>query len=230
MSTPAGRLVWDLPVRACHWLLVAGVSGCWITQQLGPSWFDWHVRIGCAVLVLAAFRVLWGLFGTRHARFASFVRGPKTVWAYVRAQIPGGPAVTSGVGHNPLGALGVLSLLGLLLLQAVTGLFGNDDIDNTGPLFGWVSDSTSHLLTTVHRWTFSVLEVFIAVHVLAVLWHQMRGHDLIRPMWTGRKPAADVPAPEAIPGSKLLRASVLLAAVVAILSWILWAAPPASLY
>jgi hypothetical protein len=120
-------------VRIAHWLFVLCVAGSWLTHQAGVQWFGWHRRFGYATLVLVSFRILWGFAGTRHARFANFLRGPRAVVEYLRRGGAGEP-----VGHNPLGALNVVALLALMLVQAITGLFANDEITNTGPFYGWV--------------------------------------------------------------------------------------------
>jgi cytochrome b len=60
--------VWDLPVRLAHWLLVLAVAGSWLTHYGGTAWFAWHRRCGYAVLLIVAFRIVWGFVGTPHAR------------------------------------------------------------------------------------------------------------------------------------------------------------------
>ena len=40
------RLVWDLPVRVTHWLLVLAMAGSWATHYAGIEWFAWHRRFG----------------------------------------------------------------------------------------------------------------------------------------------------------------------------------------
>ncbi len=80
-TRPDTSLVWDLPLRVTHWALALAVAGSFATHYAGIEWFAWHRRCGYAVLVLAVFRVLWGIVGTRHARFANFVRGPRAVLA-----------------------------------------------------------------------------------------------------------------------------------------------------
>ncbi len=78
MSEPAGtRRVWDLPVRLVHWLLVIGIAGSYATHKLGVAYFKYHLWFGYLVVVLAAFRILWGFVGTQFARFSSFLRGPR---------------------------------------------------------------------------------------------------------------------------------------------------------
>jgi len=222
------RLVWDLPLRTFHWLLAACVTGSWATHELGVEWFDWHVRLGYVTLVLLAFRIAWGLVGPRHARFASFVRGPRVTLDYLRALLRG--EAPASVGHNPLGALSVLLMLALLLLQGVTGLFANDEIFNTGPLYGYVDDAQSDRLTGLHGRNFNWILALVALHVAAVARHQFyQRMDLVGPMWTGRKPREQVPDHEALDGQRLWLAAVLVALAAGALWRVIATAPPASM-
>lgn len=81
----------------------------------------------------------WGFAGTRHARFASFLHGPRTAIRYARSFVTRAPPVS--IGHNPLGGWSVIALLAALLVQAGTGLFANDDLLMEGPLVEFVSDA-----------------------------------------------------------------------------------------
>ena len=110
--------VWDLPTRFFHWLLVVLIAAAWWTGEHED--LTWHYRIGMAVLMLILFRLIWGVVGGSTARFARFVNGPRAIATYLRGTVP--PAV----GHNPLGALSVLALLGLYG-GLVLGLFATDD-------------------------------------------------------------------------------------------------------
>jgi cytochrome b len=224
MGEPAeSRRVWDLPVRIVHWLLVLGIAGSYATHELGVEYFRYHLWCGYLVVVLAAFRILWGFVGTRHARFTSFVRGPQATLAYLRGS---GPPATPG--HNPLGAWMVVFLLAALLTQGVTGLFANDEIFNTGPLYGYVSDGTSLALTSWHRRLFDWILVAAALHVLAVLVHRLvAGHDLIGPMFSGRKHASLVAEHEAISSSRLWLALLLLLSIAGLMSFFVLRAPVA---
>ena len=96
--------VWDWPVRLFHWLLLALVVGSVVSVKIGGGAMVWHGRFGQAILGLVVFRVVWGLIGSRTARFASFVRGPRAIADYLAGR-------WRGVGHNPLGALSVLAML-----------------------------------------------------------------------------------------------------------------------
>lgn len=215
------RLVWDLPVRLFHWALVASFVGAYVTNRLGVAWFDWHVRFGYAVLALVLFRILWGVVGAEHARFASFLRHPREAWLYAR-RLSRGDAPRYA-GHNPLGALMVVALLLGLLAQATIGLFANDEIFNAGPFAGAVSKETSLLLTSLHKKGFYALAAAVFVHIVAVLAYvAVKREDLIRAMITGRKA---VHPKDEIASSRLPLAATLLVFVVAALAALTFLAP-----
>lgn len=172
-------LVWDWPLRVFHWTLAMLVVVSIVSGQIGGNWIDWHSRSGIAIVGLLAFRLIWGIVGSTHARFLSFIRGPRTILAYLRGE-------WRGVGHNPLGALSVLGLLSVLAAQAVTGLFGNDDIAFNGPLYALVDKSTSDWSIGWHKSIFWVLLALIAAHLSAIAYYaRFRKQNLIRPMLSG---------------------------------------------
>ena len=122
MSTTQSIRVWDLPVRLTHWAMVLCVAGLYATGEYGWLTMEWHFRFGYAMLALVLFRLLWGVFGSEHARFVDFVRGPGAIGRYLRnwRSADYRPAI----GHNPLGALAVLAMLALILAQTVSGQIG----------------------------------------------------------------------------------------------------------
>ncbi len=174
--------VWDLPVRLFHWLLVICIVVSFITVKIGGNAMDFHARAGYCVLILIIFRICWGLIGSHHARFINFVPSPKRLLAYVSGK------TKSGLGHNPLGALSVLALIASVGLQAVTGLFANDDISFEGPFAKYVSTRTVEILTSIHHLNETVLIILIALHLCAILYYQkFKGENLIKPMLLGDK-------------------------------------------
>jgi len=227
MTSGSKILVWDLPVRVMHWALPILVVCAWLTRKLEGDWFAWHVRCGYAVLVIAATRITWGFVGTRYALFKDFVRGPASIVRYLRAR-----ESWTSVGHNPAGGWMVIALLGLLLVQAITGLFANDQISETGPLFGYVTIDRSDALTTIHKWGFDVLKFAILFHVAAVLFHRVVWREqLVRPMLSGYKPLATADAASQTIARSLTVRAVLIAAVFAgALWWLVRTAPEASLF
>ena len=204
--------LWDLPVRIFHWSLVIAVAVAFVTAKLGGDWMDWHGRAGLAIVGLVTFRIVWGIVGSTHARFLSFAPTPARLRAYLTGR-------WHGVGHNPLGALSVFGLLGLLAVQAGTGLFSNDDIAFDGPLSGLIEKARSDSLTGLHHQLSNVLLVLLGLHILAIAFYLLvKKHDLIKPMLTGWKHAQGrhIAQREARGGSPLGLAIALLVAVAAV--------------
>ena len=209
-------LVWDLPLRVFHWSLVAAVATAIVTAELGGAWMEWHGRAGLAVVGLLVFRAAWGLVGSATARFASFAPSPARLRGYLRGQ-------WRGEGHNPLGALSVFAMLGLLALQAATGLFGTDDIAFAGPLNRLVDDALGERLTGWHRLLADGLFGLLALHLAAIAYHELvKRHALVRPMLTGWREGAVEGSRGHAAGSRrgLAVAIVLAAAVVVAIAWV----------
>jgi cytochrome b len=179
--------VWDLPVRIFHWVLVLLVVSQIVTATIGGNAMEYHALGGYSILTLVLFRILWGFAGGTHARFSDFLRGPAAVARYAHMLIKG--TAESHRGHNPLGGWSVVLMLLSLLVQAVTGLFANDDVMMEGPLAKHVSDDASALFTVIHDINAGIVLTLISLHILAVLFYLLRRkQDLIGPMFTGRKP------------------------------------------
>jgi cytochrome b len=178
MERPRFRL-WDLPTRLFHWLLAAAVLVASVSGQLGGGLMTLHGRVGLAVVGLVAFRLAWGLVGSTYARFGQFVPTPAGVRAYLAGR-------WRGEGHNPLGALSVLALLGLLAVQVSTGLFANDDIAFTGPLYDLAGKALSNRLTAIHHLLSKLVYLLVALHLGAVAFYALaRRRNLVIPMLTG---------------------------------------------
>ena len=179
--------VWDLPTRLFHWTLVALLVFSFTTGHLGP--IEWHMVSGKLVIALVLFRLAWGFVGGHHARFATFLAGPSACIGYAMSLLRG-PG-RHYIGHNPLGAWSIIIMLGLIALQAGTGLFSTDDIYTDGPLKYLVSDATSKELTHLHHRIVNFLLLLVGIHVAAALFYLfVRRDNLITPMITGSKPLA----------------------------------------
>ena len=214
-AEPVRARLWDGPTRIVHWSLVALVGFAWWSAE--TDHLEWHRWSGYGVIGLLAFRLLWGVWGSASARFASFVRGPAATLAYLRtlpkrarADLP---------GHNPLGAWSVLAILAVLIAQVGTGLFAVDvDGLESGPLSDLVSFDTGRLLAEWHEISFTALKALIVLHLAAVVFYlTYKGSDLIGPMITGRARFATDPGLRFAPFWRAL----LTAAAAAFLAW--WA-------
>jgi cytochrome b len=165
-------LVWDAPVRVFHWLMVASFAGAWLTAE-SERWRMVHVTLGYTMAGLVAFRILWGLVGTRHARFTSFVRGPAKVVEYVRSILRGRPE--HHTGHNPAGAVAIVALLGLTI--AITGS-------------GWATfnEIGGKLISESHEAAATFMLVLVCVHIGGAIFSSwLHRENLIGAMISGRK-------------------------------------------
>jgi len=209
--------VWDLPTRLFHWTLVALIALSWWSAE--NEKLDLHLWLGMGVLSLLIFRLLWGLFGSSTARFASFVRGPHAIRDYLSGK-------WHGIGHNPLGALSVLALLGFVGIEVGLGLFsGDEDGLMSGPLAQFISLDLSEGITDLHEDLFNLLLVLIGIHVAAVLYYWLfKRQNLLGPMITG-KASLDPEAEPMRPG-KWWAALLSVIAAIAITRWIIAGAPP----
>jgi cytochrome b len=174
--------IWDLPTRLFHWFLVMCIAGAVICVNIGGYWMQWHAYCGYAALSLVLFRVLWGFIGAVHSRFTTFVPSPHRLIAFLRGK------EGSGLGHNPLGSLSVIALLLVVGIQASTGLFTDDDIAFQGPLAKYVSNATVSLLSSIHALNSNILFGLIALHLLAIAYHQwVKRESILMPMIQGDK-------------------------------------------
>ncbi|GAA0685133.1 cytochrome b/b6 domain-containing protein [Marinobacterium maritimum] len=165
--------VWDPFVRLFHWALVVCFTVAWLSAD---EWQDLHELAGYTVAALVVFRVIWGLFGTRYARFSQFVRSPEKVISYLKA-IGNGQEVRH-IGHNPAGGMMVLMLLGSLALLTLSGWLGTD-------LF-WGED----WIEEVHELMGNLLLLLVALHLGGVVLASLRHREsLVKSMVTGRKRA-----------------------------------------
>jgi len=200
--------LWDLPVRLVHWTLVLLLASLWLTWRQGNT--PLHEKLGLVTLGLLVFSILWGLIGSAPARFAQFVKGPRQIALYLRGASP------TSVGHNPLGALSVIALLGLMIAEVGLGLFTQDvDGIEAGPLAHYVSYETADWARDWHALLFNVILAAVAVHVLAILFYLVVKRDnLVGPMITGRKSVRDeVQEPRRAPLWRAILAAIVAAAI-----------------
>ena len=112
--------------------------------------------------------MIWGVFGPRPARFASFVRGPSAIFGYLRHAGQRKPSYWPG--HNPIGALSVLAMLALLAAQVTTGLLADpEDFVNVGPLAHLVDEAMNRKASVWHERIAYALLVLVAIHIAVIL-------------------------------------------------------------
>ena len=133
---------------------------------------DDHKRYAYALLGVVIFRIYWGVFGSSTARFTQFVVGPKKVFTYACTLHK--PSPTPHAGHNPVGALSVLSLLLLMLVQITLGLFAIDvDGFEGGPIADYIDFDLARRFAGWHALTFNALLAVIALHIIAIVYYRV---------------------------------------------------------
>jgi len=213
--------VWDLPVRLFHWMLAVLIFCAWATQEWDRM--KWHKWAGYTILTLLLFRLVWGFVGSDTAKFGQFLRSPLAALQHL-ARLPRREADRE-IGHNAAGGWMVLVMLGLVLVQAATGLCANnldDGGDTEGPLVHLVGKDRSDWLSHIHALNFNLIEAVIVLHVLAILLYAvLKRQDLVRPMVTGTKlMPTDVAAPRIAGMTRALFVLAAAAVVVAVVVWV----------
>lgn len=171
-SKKAKVLVWDLPTRVFHWLLAASFAGAFLTAD-SERLRDVHVTLGYTMLGLLAFRLLWGVIGTRYARFSSFAFGARSVLAYLRSLVTRSPRHYAG--HNPAGSWATYALI---LLAVATGATGYATYNGIG----------GHWLEELHEGIANTLLAVVFVHIAGVLASSLiHRENLVRSMINGMK-------------------------------------------
>ena len=196
-------LVWDVPTRVFHWLLAVSFAGAFLTAE-SERYRDVHVTLGYTVLGLVAFRLAWGLIGTRYARFGSFAYGPRSVLTYVKSLFTRSPQ--HHLGHNPAGSWAIYALLVLSLLAGASGYGAYNDMGGR-----WMEEAHEALANTL----LAVVFVHVAGVLVSSLLHR---ENLVRSMLTGEKSAP--------PGAGIRHRHRLLGAVLAVAVAAFWLAGP----
>ncbi|HXV07523.1 MAG TPA: cytochrome b/b6 domain-containing protein [Burkholderiales bacterium] len=200
MSEPV--LVWDVPTRVFHWLLALSFAGAFLTADT-ERLRDVHVLLGYSMVGLIGFRIVWGLLGTRYARFRSFLFSPRELLQYVRSLLTRSPR--HYLGHNPAGSLVIFMLLALGIVTGASGLAVYNDVGGE-----WLEE--------LHEGAAFAMLALVFVHIAGVLVASLlHRENLVRAMITGRKRGE--------PGQGIRRghawvAALLLATVAAAWVWV----------
>jgi cytochrome b len=186
LADTADLRVWDLPVRVMHWALVVGIGVCWWTGLHNE--LEYHLYSGYAILWIVLMRLYWGFAGSSTARFVNFVHGPKAILDYAgtlhRRDTP------HSHGHNAIGAISIIVMLGLVLAVVGLGLFAVD-VDGlfSGPLSSYVTFKQGRHLAHLHYKWFNTLLWVIGLHLAAVIFYFVyKRHNLVTPMISGKRP------------------------------------------
>lgn len=184
-------LVWDIPTRIFHWLFALSFTVAFVTAE-ADGWAAMHVFTGLIMFGLIGYRLIWGIMGSRYARFSSFLFSPVRALQYLFATFSG--KAERHVGHNPAGSWAIYLLLLLGAGISVTGLM----LVSAGEQFEELHEALSY-------GALAVVGMHIAGVVAASLLHR---ENLPRAMVTGRKEGEEQ---QGIGSARPIAAAVMLA-------------------
>jgi cytochrome b len=164
--------VWDPLVRIFHWSLVGLFGFAYFT---GDEWGWAHEQAGYVIAGLLAARVVWGLIGSRHARFSDFIYRPATIFAFLKDTLA--MKANRYIGHNPAGGAMVVALIMAITAISVSGYMMTMDA-----FWGaqWVEDA--------HEISVNLTLLLIALHLAGVALASLeQKENLVRSMFTGLK-------------------------------------------
>lgn len=186
MSNEAKVKVWDPIIRIFHWSLVSAFLIAYLTEE---DFLSLHVWAGYTVLSLVFLRTLWGLVGTKYARFSDFVYTPQAIKQFLletlRLRAP------RHLGHNPAGGAMIIFLLIALLVTSLSGLAVYAIEDNAGPLadvLAGVGEFWGEVLEEMHEFFANFTVALVLLHIAGVIVESLiHRENLVSAMWHGYK-------------------------------------------
>ena len=189
MKTNSMVKVWDPLVRFFHWSLVLAFFTAYITED---DFLTLHTYAGYTVLGLILLRIIWGMIGTRHARFSDFVTSPGTAWQYLKDTLR--LRAKRYLGHNPAGGAMIVLLLWSLLITTFSGIATYGAVESAGPLGNWlgnIGENGEDILEEVHEFFANFTVLLVAIHVGGVIIESLlHRENLVRSMLHGYKAAS----------------------------------------
>ena len=172
MSEKQVILVWDVPTRVFHWLLVLCFAGAWLTSESERLQMI-HYAFGYSAVALVLFRLVWGFVGTKYARFTQFLRGPNEMAGHIKSVLSSHQH--SSPGHNPVGGIVMVGLMLIILLIGLTGYWG-------------VKEFLGDVMGEAHEAIASIAMAVVVIHIAAaIIMSFMQKENLIRAMVNGKK-------------------------------------------
>lgn len=182
--------VWDPFVRVFHWTLVLSFFIAYITEE---DFLTIHSFAGYTILALLLLRIVWGLVGTRHARFSDFIYSPHTIKTFIKDAFS--LKAKRYLGHNPAGGAMILFMLISLLITTATGLAVYGLEEQAGPLASWFTQKDSlwgEIFEEVHEFFANFTLLLIFIHVAGVIVESLiHKENLVKSMIDGNKRSDD---------------------------------------
>lgn len=176
-------IVWDSLTRVFHWGLAFFFVVAYFFESEG---LKLHVHVGYTILLLVLFRLVWGAIGSKYSRFTNFIVSPRVSLSYLVSIWQG--KSKHYIGHNPAGAVMIVTLLLMLLVTAFTGMILYS-LQGSGPLANTFFQSwPGGLLSNVHDLAANISIGLIVIHIIgAVASSVVQEENLVKSMVTGKK-------------------------------------------
>ena len=178
--------VWDPFVRLFHWTLVLSFFIAYITEE---DFLGIHSFAGYAVLTLLVLRIIWGLVGTRHARFSDFIYSPATIKQFIKDTFSF--RAKRYIGHNPAGGAMIIFMIISLLITTLTGIAVYGIEEQAGPLASWFTLHDTfwgEAFEEVHEFFANFSVLLILIHVTGVIFESfIHKENLVKAMIDGKK-------------------------------------------
>lgn len=183
MNTSVQISVWDPLVRFFHWSLIIAFAVSWFTQE---EHYNVHLQAGYTVLGLISVRIIWGLFGSKYARFSDFIYSPSTTTSYIKSMIHGHPK--RYIGHNPAAGIMIIILIITLLTVTISGIALDGAENWSGPMAEMQLFQHRDLIMSIHTLSTDILLILITLHLLGVAYSSLTHREnLILSMFNGKK-------------------------------------------
>jgi len=180
-------LVWDLPLRIFHWLLVIAFTVAYASED---KWLTVHVWAGYLIMALLVFRFIWGFTGGHYARFKQFLCKPAKSIRYLKEV----NALTAKryIGHNPAGALMIVLMLTSLLLTCLSGLAVYAADQSAGPFAEFIGANYEKIWEEIHEFFVNFTLFLVIIHLVAILFDSyVFNENITKSMWNGYKNKTD---------------------------------------
>ncbi|MCW8910865.1 MAG: cytochrome b/b6 domain-containing protein [Gammaproteobacteria bacterium] len=178
--------VWDPFVRVFHWTLVLSFMIAFVIEE---DFMAIHSFAGYTVLGLILLRIIWGIIGTRHARFSDFIYSKETIKQFIKETLSF--RAKRYIGHNPAGGAMILLMIISLLITTITGIAVYGAEEQLGPLASLFSQSHGFwgdAFEEIHEFFANFTLLLVLIHVAGVIIESMiHKENLVKSMITGMK-------------------------------------------
>jgi cytochrome b len=185
MHSETNIKVWDLFIRFFHWTLVGAFIIAYVTEE---DFLELHVWAGYTVFVIIMIRLLWGLIGSRYARFSNFITSPKMAFGYIKDTLQF--KAKRYIGHNPAGGLMIVVMIVSLILTTITGVAVYGAEEQAGPMAAWFATDSlwEEVFEEVHEFLANFTLLLVVIHVIGVVVESViHKENLVRAMIDGFK-------------------------------------------